>query len=122
MPRAIAIFGKGFNLSLLKNVHWLGEKEIFYWGDLDVHGLQILSQLRGYFPRTISILMDMKTFSDFETSAVDGPSPGAMLPQNLTQDEMQVYQFLAARRTSNRLEQEKISHAAFLEVLASILS
>lgn len=122
MPRAIAIFGKGFTLSLLKNVHWLGEKEIFYWGDLDVHGLQILSQLRGYFPHTISILMDMKTFSNFEVLAVDGPSPGPMFPQNLTQDEMQVYQFLAARRSRNRLEQEKISHAAFLEALAGILS
>lgn len=122
VPRAIAIFGKGFNLSLLKNVHWLGAKKIYYWGDLDVHGLQILSQLRGYFSHTISILMDLKTFSDFETSAVDGPSSGFALPLNLTQDELHMYQLLAARHHKNRLEQEKISHAAFVEELARMLS
>lgn len=122
MSRAISIFGKGFNLSLLKNAHWLGEKKIFYWGDLDVHGLQILSQLRGYFPHTVSMLMDMKTFFAFEASAVDGPFPRHALPQNLTQDELQMYQLLAARRHHNRLEQEKISHAAFMEELARIFS
>ena len=35
-------------VSLLKDISWLHKSDIYYWGDLDTHGFQILSQLRGY--------------------------------------------------------------------------
>jgi len=43
--KAVAIFGKGFQLNLLKDARWLAEKQILCWGDIDCHGFQILSQL-----------------------------------------------------------------------------
>lgn len=33
---SIAIFGKGFQLNLLKDAKWLNDKQIIYWGDIDV--------------------------------------------------------------------------------------
>jgi hypothetical protein len=47
LPSAIAIWsGGGFNVSYLRNAGWLKTKEIYYWGDIDEPGFQILHQVR----------------------------------------------------------------------------
>nr|WP_221935062.1 Wadjet anti-phage system protein JetD domain-containing protein [Catenovulum sediminis] len=58
---AICIFGLGYGVQLLKEVNWLNQVAIYYWGDIDTHGFAILSQLRGYFPKVKSMLMDEAT-------------------------------------------------------------
>lgn len=69
----IAIWsGGGFNIGYLKNATWLLNKNIFYWGDIDEHGFQILHQLRNYYPQAKSVMMDRHTFDLFHTYAVDG--------------------------------------------------
>ena len=46
LPATIAVWsGGGFMISYLKNVEWLQERKIFYWGDLDSHGFLILHQM-----------------------------------------------------------------------------
>lgn len=107
IPHAVAIWGKGFQVSILKNIDWLESAEIFYWGDLDAHGFQILSQLRGYYPHTKSLLMDMETLHRFKDDWGTGPSTTATQLPGLTVEERDVFDFLNSNKL--RLEQEKIS-------------
>ncbi len=88
---SVAIFGEGFKLRLLKNTSWLRDKEIYYWGDIDAHGFEILSLLRGYFPQTRSFLMDAKTFNTFKRYAVKGPAFYRSSLPNLTEEETYLF-------------------------------
>lgn len=105
-PDAAAIWGKGFQVSILKNIDWLASAEIFYWGDLDAHGFQILDQLRGYYPHTQSLLMDRETLHRFQADWGTGASTAATRLPGLTEEENSVFDFL--KNNNLRLEQEKI--------------
>jgi len=107
VPEAVAIWGKGFQVSILKNIDWLASAEIFYWGDLDAHGFQILSQLRGYYPHTKALLMDRETLYRFKEDWGTGPPTAATQLPGLTIEEHDVFNFINANKL--RLEQEKIS-------------
>ena len=122
-PSAIALWsGGGFNISYLKNVEWLAHKEIYYWGDLDEHGFQILHQLRSYYPKTKSVLMDMETYIAFKKYAVSAsPATVEGLPL-LNTDETEVLNMLRLNPLGNRLEQEKISHLYVLNKFSELLS
>ncbi|RUM94017.1 MAG: hypothetical protein DSZ28_05380, partial [Thiothrix sp.] len=73
-PQSMVIFGLGYGISMLKQASWFAQKELFYWGDIDTHGFAILSQLRGYFPHTQSLLMDQETLQRFRPLWVsEGP-------------------------------------------------
>lgn len=103
---SFAIFGSGYAIQTLKMVSWLSSYPIFYWGDLDVDGFRILSQLRSYFPQTISIMMDRETFEIFSEFAVSvARSTPEVLPC-LTPEESTLYTYLATFQ--KRLEQEHI--------------
>ena len=105
---AIAIFGGGFAISDLKRVNWLQSKSIFYWGDIDVHGFQILSQLRGYFPNTKSVMMNMNTYEQFKEMSVENRVANPPRLSNLDAGEICMYEFL--KENGRRLEQEKITY------------
>ena len=47
---SLLIFGSGYGVGRLKALKWLHECELYYWGDIDVHGLAILDSVRGNFP------------------------------------------------------------------------
>jgi hypothetical protein len=99
--------GGGFMISYLKNVLWLNEKKITYWGDLDSHGFAILNQMRNYFPQTVSAMMDMETFELFKKEGlVPGEKTNAINLSKLSEVEMKVFTFL--KENNFRLEQEKI--------------
>ena len=115
------IFGKGFQISLLKDADWLSDKQIIYWGDIDVHGFQILSQLRSYFPKTQSCLMDIETFSKFRHLAVTGAKTDRTELANLSSDENYLYTYLLSLEENDRLEQEKIPHIYALRKITEIL-
>ncbi|GAB6013047.1 Wadjet anti-phage system protein JetD domain-containing protein [Viscerimonas tarda] len=108
IEHAIAIFGKGFAINALKNVSWLQSKSIFYWGDIDIHGFQILSQLRGYFPNTKSIMMNMNTYEEFKEMSVENKVANPPMLSNLDENEICMYEFL--KENGRRLEQEKITY------------
>jgi hypothetical protein len=105
MTKAVALFGSGFSVSNLKNVYWFENKELLYWGDIDVQGFEILSQFRNYFPQAQSVLMDKLTFEKFFEQDKGTPT-NISTKLNLTEEEQQLYDIL---KTNNwRLEQEKI--------------
>lgn len=105
MTNAIAIFGQGFAVSNLENIDWLKTIEILYWGDFDAHGFEILSQVRGYYPKTKSILMDKDTFNRFFEHENGTVSTKDYLA-NLTDSENELYKVIQGN--NYRLEQEKI--------------
>jgi hypothetical protein len=105
MNDTIAIFGSGFSVFNLKNVRWLDNLKLLYWGDIDVQGFEILSQFRTYFPQTKSVLMDKKAFDKFFEND-NGTPTNISTKHYLTDEEQELYEIL---KTNNwRLEQEKI--------------
>lgn len=121
LPSSIAVWsGGGFNVSYLKGAEWLSAKRIYYWGDIDEHGFQILHQLRHYCPHAESIFMDRKTFDRFNSFAVDGMRSFAEKFDLLTPDEAGLYNHLKSLESGNRLEQEKLPQAYVDEVLCTL--
>lgn len=106
--------GGGFNISYLKGIEWLSSCRIFYWGDLDIQGFQILHQMRGYFSQTQSLMMDMKTFERFKFGVTEGRSGNVLNLDLLTAEEKEMFDFL--RKGNLRLEQEKI-HQSYVDDL-----
>jgi len=107
MNDTIAIFGSGYGVYNLKNVYWFANLELLYWGDIDVQGFEILSQFRGYFQHTKSVLMDFVTFEKFFENDF-GTQTNICTLLNLTDSEQKLYEIL---KTNNwRLEQEKIPY------------
>lgn len=105
MNDTIAIFGSGYSVHNLKHVHWFTNLELLYWGDIDVQGFEILSQFRGYFQHTKSVLMDFETFEKFFENDL-GTQTILITTLHLTDNEQKLYDIL---KTNNwRLEQEKI--------------
>jgi hypothetical protein len=105
IENTIVIFGSGFKIENLKNAEWLSKLEILYWGDLDVQGFQILSQMRNYFPQTKSFLMDETTFDKYFDDD-DGTLSNVNGQLNLNDAEMNIYKKI--KENNWRLEQEKI--------------
>lgn len=119
---SISIFGKGFGIGLLKEAEWLSDKQIIYWGDIDAHGFQILSQIRRYFPKTQSCMMDFETFREFQDLAVTGADTNVVALENLTDEEREMFEYLIKLKENNRLEQEKIPHVYALEKIHEIVN
>ncbi|MCC3589506.1 Wadjet anti-phage system protein JetD domain-containing protein [Microcoleus sp. PH2017_28_MFU_U_A] len=106
LSNSFALWGKGFNVAILKDVEWLRHCQIIYWGDLDAQGFQILSQLRSYFYETISVMMDRETFETFQEFAVPGTVCKVANLSYLTPEEYDLFADLSKRTI--RLEQEKL--------------
>lgn len=115
MENAVAIFGSGYAVGRLKAMSWLAECPIFYWGDMDVDGFKILSQVRSHFPQTQSVMMDKRTYKRFQTFvvSVSAAAVGAVL--HLSEEESKMCDRLAAEGL--RLEQERMSQAYVNEYL-----
>ena len=124
VPDAMVIFGLGYGIQSLKEVGWLGTKEIFYWGDIDTHGFAILSMVRHYFPDIRSFLMDRNTLFDFKSLWVKEEKEKRSCADLslLTRDEHTLYRDLLedVHGQRVRLEQERISHAYVKRCLAEL--
>ena len=118
----IAIFGSGFQIGLLKGAEWLADKKIIYWGDIDVHGFQILSRIRGNFPKTKSCMMDFETFNEFRNFTVTGSETAITELEHLNYNEHHLYSNLLGLKENNRLEQEKIPHSYALSKIQDAIN
>ncbi|NJN18059.1 MAG: hypothetical protein HC822_18220 [Oscillochloris sp.] len=119
LPHSIAIFGGGFRVDQLSKLPWLQTCRLWYWGDLDAQGFQILARLRSHYPQTRSLLMDAPTLAAFQQFVVPGtPCPAGALP-GLTSAEQAVFDHLA--NSTLRLEQERISHTYAREQLQQVV-
>ena len=107
---SMVIFGAGYGFANLVAAHWLQEKNIHYWGDIDTHGFAILNQLRGIFPHTVSFLMDRETLLAHRQFWGSEPQPQTGDLLRLTTEEQALYDQLRQHTwgVSVRLEQEKI--------------
>lgn len=112
----IVIWGQGYGVSSMKNSDLLKSVELFYWGDLDAQGFEILSQFRGYYPQTKSFLMDRSTFDKYFENDAGTPSK-ISVELNLTAEELFLYEYIKAN--NYRLEQEKIPQNYVIEQLKS---
>lgn len=102
----IGIFGSGFKVEVLSQTHWLANCLIYYWGDLDAQGFQILSQLRGFFPHVASLMMDENTLAAFKERIRKGRETKIVELPYLTLPERILYEQLVVHNL--RLEQEQI--------------
>lgn len=119
LAESMVVWGKGFQVETLKYCTWLSEAVLVYWGDMDVHGFQILSQVRTYFPEVASLMMNKETFDSFNRMKVENKVPYPPTLTNLTSDEKELYDYL--RDNSLRLEQEKITYRYELEQIDKLL-
>lgn len=108
MDETIAIFGQGNAVTNIQNAKWLNDIIVLYWGDIDVHGFEILSRIRKHFKHTKSVLMDKRTFEKFFENELGKPSTDTTT-LNLTDSEKELYNILKINNW--RLEQEKIPFA-----------
>ena len=117
LEKTIVVFGSGYKVEILEKVEWFKQVKLFYWGDLDTQGFEILSQFRGYFIHVKSILMDKLTFNKYFKN--DKGTPNKISgPLNLTNEELELYELL--KENNWRLEQEKIPIKEFKELIANM--
>lgn len=102
---SIVLWGHGFGVDIMKNVEWLKTKKIYYWGDLDTQGFQILSEMRTHFEQVESFLMDRNTFDSFYEGD-KGTETNVEKDLCLTSEESEMFKYL--KENNLRLEQEKI--------------
>lgn len=116
---AMVIFGAGYGFDNLAAVPWLSKKEIRYWGDIDTHGFAILNQLRVYFPRAVSLLMDRRTLLAHRALWGVEAQPETGNLSRLNAEEMVLYDQLRRNHWGERirLEQERIGFDFLLDVL-----
>lgn len=111
LPGTVVFMRRGYAASTLATLPWLAQLPVYYWGDIDTHGLAILSHLRGHLPQTRSLMMDEETLLAFESlwGREDQPHTAAELP-GFTERERQLYRALRAGEYKQvRLEQERIT-------------
>lgn len=108
--KSIILFGRGYGFEYLQNAHWLRNKEILYWGDIDTHGFVILSRFRKMFPSVKSFLMDRETLFAYKKYWIKEEKPSDAMPDNLTKEECTLYNDLRSQTLGEavRLEQEFI--------------
>ncbi len=119
IPNGLGIWGGGGAAELLKSVDWLSTCQIFYWGDIDVHGFHILSSLRRAFPMIKSVMMDESTLEQFRNYAVKAMPARYQDIGGLTKEEGQIYQTVNTEAVL--LEQEKIPHSHASQMLSQAL-
>lgn len=124
VDNALVIFGLGYGVDVLRNLPWLAEKQLYYWGDVDTHGFAILNRFRQSFPEARSLLMDRATVDAHQM--VWGREPkhkrfNGELPL-LTYDEQALYQTLCnnALAPRLRLEQEHVRQRWLLATLDNL--
>ncbi len=103
----VAIDGRGNVAPQLAAIGWIRNAKAVYWGDLDSHGLRILSQARGAGLSLTSCLMDEETLMAYRDLWVVEPQPFRGAPTHLTEPEQAALTSIR-EHGDVRLEQERI--------------
>ncbi|MGN0906346.1 MAG: Wadjet anti-phage system protein JetD domain-containing protein [Bullifex sp.] len=105
----ICVFGGGFQAAVI-DAPWIRSRKLYYFGDLDEHGLQILSVFRRKYPETESLMMDAETYLSFREYSVAGvPVESENAFSLLTESELSLLSTLRENAPDHsRLEQERI--------------
>lgn len=111
LSRTWAVFGGGYRAdSLAAGMRWLADKNVYYWGDLDSHGFNMVGKTRVILPSMQTVLMDVDTVLRHEELAVEEPTALPGDPGNLTPGERRALEHLRAHSQGRclRIEQERI--------------
>lgn len=120
LEQCVALWGKGFQVHVLRDMAWLAKTDILYWGDIDAHGFQILSDVRGIFAHTRSVMMDAAMLQAYQTYV----GRGATLPKS-TFPNLKPQEFILAQDVNTnqiRFEQEHIPHDMAIMMLKTRLT
>lgn len=116
--RGIALGGVGKAVTQFRELDWLVDCPVYYWGDVDVDGFRILSALRSVLPQTKSLLMDVGALEQFAAWTGDGNGAAMATPANLDAREAEAMEI--CNRANRRLEQERIPRARVEEVFQNL--
>jgi len=92
---------------MLSGIPWLARVSVVYWGDIDSHGLAILSGVRATVPHVRSVLMDLDTLRVHADRTGVEPTPRSDDLSHLTDREEALYTVLRTGR-GTRVEQEHL--------------
>jgi len=108
---SICLWGQGYKVNILNGIEWFKSKGLYYFGDLDEHGFDILSTYRRYYPQIQSFCMDKNVLDEYEQFLVQGKKlENGRIPENLSEEENECFMILRdAADEENRLEQERVS-------------
>ncbi|MBP3365907.1 MAG: hypothetical protein J6K96_02820 [Treponema sp.] len=124
IQNALCIWGHGYTCSVLQTVSWLKNFNLFYFGDLDEHGFDILSKFRANFPNTKSLCMNRAVLKKFEQFRTKGAASSALKNQditcNLTVSEVECLNELQSDSQKDRLEQEHIDNEIILQEIGAV--
>lgn len=117
---SICLYGGGYRVDTIKDVAWLESKHLYYFGDLDEHGFDILSSFRSLYPDVQSFCMSKSVWEDHQQFSVEGRKLKKNdAPENLTEEEKRTFEEIQSSLL-NRLEQERISVAYIKDELKRI--
>jgi hypothetical protein len=112
VPGSVVLMRMGYAVDALGLLPWVVGAVCSYWGDIDTHGVAILSRARGYLPELRSILMDERTLLSHRAFWVkeDAQHSAFELP-HLHEPEQALYRALKEQRwgLNIRFEQERIA-------------
>jgi hypothetical protein len=116
---SIVVLGLGHAVSLVASARWLGDCEVYYWGDIDTHGFAMLDRLRASLPGARSLLMDRETLLLHRPMWTIEDAPHIASLDRLTPAEAALYADLRFDRLARsvRLEQERISFGCLRRAL-----
>jgi hypothetical protein len=103
LPGTIAVFGGG------KNVSWLNQKQVAYFGDIDSEGLAILADARAKHSAISPLMMNKATLNAYAERMVTAKAYNKRPPVNLSNNEQALFGLLEQGiNGKNRLEQERL--------------
>lgn len=125
----VCVFGAGkAGIASVPQLGWVREcPHLFYWGDMDADGLEILDAYRAAGLDVSSVLMDIQAYRRYErygTSRTPGKRPlDEHVPKELPHlqpDELKLYRMLTSPEFTGprRIEQERIPLNAALAHLS----
>ncbi|MFZ1287576.1 MAG: Wadjet anti-phage system protein JetD domain-containing protein [Candidatus Phosphoribacter sp.] len=129
LPGGVAIEGEGRGARTIAALPWLADvPTIFYWGDMDQDGLEILNEFRAAGIPAISLMMDMAAYKQYRTWGSDldprGTPVQVRAPRpvpHLHEGELELYRLLSDPTIAGprRIEQERIPLGAAANVVLS---
>lgn len=107
IPRLLGLHGHGYRVANFAALSWLHDCELYYWGDIDVQGFEILSLFRRSFPHAKSLFMDRATIEQTHESFIGQGKPSRWRSEpQLTDEELEAYHW--ARSGWRQIEQEHL--------------
>ena len=124
LPGCLALLGKGYAVTRLAKIEKLQTTQVFYWGDIDQHGFEILASIRSYLPKTLSCLMNEETLNRCH-NYVGVEQVGPTLPANFVATHLTPLELMLWHKCSElhiRLEQERIPRQVVIPTLGRLVT